>query len=131
MAAFLQADELGDFVVGFDADPEAAITQNLCDVASELVRADFPDIDDRLADGLIDIKVVKWVVAAMVGRALAASDDGSTRDTERIGDWSGSKSYDRGKGLYLTERERSRLSSTGSGSGGAFTVVLASSAEEA
>lgn len=130
MAALLQADELGDFVVGFDADDSGAVlAQNLCDVASGLVRADFPDIDERIADGLIDAKVVKWTVAAMVGRALAVVDDGSTRDSERIGDWSGSKSYDRGKGLYLTPQERSRLSG-GSGSGGAFTVVLASSIED-
>lgn len=127
MAAFLEADEVGGFVVDFDADPEAAIVQNLCDVASELVRADFPDIDERIADGLIDVKIVKWAVAAMVGRALAVTDDGSTRDSERIGDWSGTKSYRNGKGLYLTARERARLAGR---SGGAFTVTLDSSIED-
>lgn len=119
MVAFVTSDELSDFGVTV---ADVNVAGKLCDVASAMVRAEYPGIDDRIADGRPELVAVQWVIASMVKRALAVqgAPDGATGVTQTAGDFSQSFTFPGDSGLYIKRSER-RLLSGRAASTGAFT----------
>lgn len=74
-----------------DSDEDIAAT--LCEDASSILRAEFPDIDDRIANGSLDRARATQVVAGMVKRALIAPMDGVDSQSETVGPYSYSQKY--------------------------------------
>lgn len=82
--------------------------------AASLIRAEWPDIDARLAAGF-DSTLPKFVSVTMVKRAMIAGEgEGIAQDTRTAGPFSTSQSFTNPMGsLYLTGEERRMLSPTG------------------
>lgn len=119
MAPFVTSDDLLEFGV---AVADEAVADKLCAVASAMVRAEYPDIDDRITAGRPELVAVQWVVASMVKRALSvpAGGDGATGVTQAAGVFSQSFTFPGDSGLYFKKSERKLLSGRAA-STGAFT----------
>lgn len=102
---------------------ESAVATELLARASRKCRADVPDLDDRIADGIVEPGLAADVVCDMVRRAMAVAADltGVSQVSETVGPFSQSVSYQNpGGDLYLTKAERRQLS----GSRRAFSIGL-------
>lgn len=102
---------------------EVAVATELLARASRKCRADVPDLDDRITDGLVEAGLAADVVCDMVRRAMAVAADltGVSQVSETVGPFSQSVSYQNpGGDLYLTKAERRQLS----GSRRAFSIGL-------
>lgn len=92
--------------------------------ASEILRAEFVTIDDRIAAGSLSAVLVKGVVVAMILRAMK-NPSGYRSVQESIEDYSTTKTRDSALStgdVYLSESERKVLSRRASG---AFSVTPA------
>lgn len=87
-----------------------------------LVRARIPDLDDQLALGTIDVRVLKLVFAQAV-RRLLLNPEGLRQYTESIDDYSITKTVDSAvssSALYLSDDEWAML--LPATADGAFTI---------
>lgn len=110
MAAFADVEALS--AIGTPvADEDRAET--LLGYASAIIRATFPDIDQRITDGKIDAALVEFVAVSMVKRALSATSDDATSVTDVAGIYQQVRAYSNGTGLYLSGREMRMLRAGG------------------
>jgi hypothetical protein len=72
---------------------ETSIVNALLDDASALLRAEYPDIDDRIATGNLDADVVAGIVGRMVKRSLVSPDLPLQHETENAGPFSISRQF--------------------------------------
>lgn len=106
------------------AEQIAVATQ--LEFASEIIRAELPDIDTRIAAGTLSTALAKHVAVQMVLRHLANPDGIRTTTTEKaIDDYRKSVTETRDRAvsdgsIYLTETERKMLSKRGSS---AFSIT--------
>ena len=120
---FATSSDVRDVGVEFE---DAAQVDKLCAYASALIRADFPDIDERITDNKLNPLIVQWVCISMVRRAIESPEDGATQSSETIGEWSHSGTFTQGKGLYIKADEADRLGGRDGSGGAAFTITPAS-----
>lgn len=90
------------------SDAEITVATALLRVASRVVRARFPDVDDRIAAGNLDAQDVADVVALMVKRAmLSPAADGVESQAQTAGPFSVSNRYANAEGnVYMTAEEK-------------------------
>lgn len=82
----------------------------LCADASNLIRAEFPGIDDQVTAGAVDAAVLTQVCAGMVKRAMRAPADGVTSESNNVGPFSHSQTYANPLGnVFLTEADRTLI----------------------
>jgi len=93
--------------------------------ASAIVRAEFPGIDERIADehDPLDVDLVAFVVVSMIARRLRSPADEKTQLSRTAGPYTDSATFQTSGGLYLTKRER-RWLRLGGVIRGAFSVAL-------
>lgn len=94
-----------------DLTPAESGTVNaLLDDASALLRAEYPDIDDRIATGNLDADVVAGIVAGMVKRSLMSPEPGITQESETAGPFSHSHQFANPYGdVFLTKADRTLI----------------------
>lgn len=121
MADFATSDDLGAYWRPLSGDEEAKAT-TLLGYAATLIRAEVPDIDQRLSDGA-DPGLPKLVSLRMVKRAMVNSDtEGITQTTYDAGPYQGQNTYSNPMGeLYLTASDARMLRRGGTGVR-AFTI---------
>lgn len=110
-----------------DEDERAVAEVKLSD-ASVYLRGRVPDLDQRVADGVLDPDIPKIVVCGMVKRAMntpgLGADGGLASAQQSAGPFSQSLTYSNPDGnLFLSKAEKQLL---GIGKGRAFGVDLAS-----
>jgi hypothetical protein len=89
------------------SDEESATASALLDDASALIRAEYPDIDSRIAAGVLSAASVLAVTAGMVKRAMIAPADGVSQQSETVGPYSHSQSFSNPLGnVFLTAADR-------------------------
>lgn len=95
------------------AEDEATAIQKLHEASVE-VRGNYPDLDARIRDGLMDPDIPKMVVCRMVKRAMDISDDAPAAGFESVqfgsGPFSmGGKVLNPDGNLYLTAADKRLL----------------------
>lgn len=110
---------------GFDAGPWPAtvLETNLSD-ASNWLRGQYPDIDDRIASGALDADLVTAVVCRMTARTVPSDLLPLGMDSTQMTGGPFSQSVKRTNphnDFYLTKQEKKTL---GYGGGKAFTIDL-------
>lgn len=101
---------------------EQGVANELLARASRKCRAEVPDLDDRIADGVVEAGLAGDIVCDMVKRAMGSAEAGVTQMSETAGPFSQSVSFSNPSGdLYLTKAEKRQLS----GSRRAFSIALA------
>jgi len=97
-------------------DSELSTAEQLAEYASVLVRATVPDVDQRIADGLLSADVVRFVVVQMVRRAML-NPGGVQAVTQSAGPFSETRAYAATNGgsdlLSLTGQELVLLTGRG------------------
>jgi len=101
------------------AESEAEATQKLHEASIE-IRANFPDLDGRLASGALDPDVARLVVCRMVKRAMDVSADAPTAGLETFqfgtGPFTmGGKVHNPDGNIYVSKADRRLLAGTRSG----------------
>lgn len=114
MADFATVEDLEAFWRPLTATEQTRATE-LLGYASALIRTEWPDIDDRIAEGKLDPALAKFVALSMVKRVLTAGDmEGVSWSSQTAGPYTTSATYKNPMGnLYLTGDERRLLSPTG------------------
>ena len=110
------------------ADEEARAT-TLLPYASAFIRAQAPDVDQRILDGELDEAIPRFIACSMVKRILqsATALEGVSQQQTTAGPFSSGVSYSNPSGnLYLNKDERKLL---GIGVQRAFTIDLIPSDE--
>ena len=107
MVAFATSDDLASRwrpLIGDETDR----ADTLLGDASVWLRAWFPDLDGRIADGRIDAAIPVMVSCAMVKRAmLAAQFDGMSSVNDSAGIYGQQRVFSNPQGnLYITSAER-------------------------
>ena len=101
---------------------ETNVAEFWLEFASEVIRAEVPDIDDRIASGDLSAVVARGVTVAMVLRRLQ-NPEGFRSVQQAIEDYSETKTRDSALsagGVYLSEEELCLLRGRGSG---AFSIT--------
>lgn len=115
MAAYADTDDLALFWRPLVGD-EPGRAEVLLGYAATLIRAEWPDMDDRLAAGF-DPDLPKLVSLNMVKRALIGGTTGGEGVSSQMnvgGPYTQQQSYSNPMGnLYLTKEERRQLSPSG------------------
>lgn len=98
---------------GLLAEDETAATQKLHEASVE-VRGNYPELDARILDGIIDPDIPRLVVCRMVKRAMDVTEDAPTAGMESIqfgsGPFSmGGKVLNPDGNLYLTAADKRLL----------------------
>lgn len=107
--------------VGPGAPTNQAQVATLIDDAEQVIRAEFPKIQDRIDSGALPLERVTMVVVQMVTRFLR-NPEGLSNVQQTTGPFSQSRSFaDRSSGLMLTDSELKLLQPT---RGKAFEVDL-------
>ena len=106
---------------GVDADSGPALLR----AASAIVRAEFPDIDTRIANPAdpLEQDLVTFVVVSMVARRLRSPADEQTQSQLVAGPYTKAGTFQTTGGLFLSKRERRWLRPGGTVRG-AFSVAL-------
>ena len=105
------------------SETEFSMVAGRINEASQLVRDEVPDVDDRILAGTLADATVRSVVVAMVRRVMV-NPDGDSSVTEQTGPFSVTRTRSRAVAageVYLTARERARL--TGRKVQRAFTIT--------
>jgi hypothetical protein len=92
-------------------DAETSIVLARIELASDIVRAEVPDVDDRITAGSLLASTVRAVVVEMVRRVMV-NPDGDSSVTEQTGPFSTTRTRSRAVAageMYLTARELARL----------------------
>ncbi len=107
---------------GIDAGDQA---EWLLRAASVVVRAEYPDIDARLADTAdpLDNDLVVFAVVSMIARRLRSPADEKSQMSRTAGPYMDTATFQTTGGMYLTKRERRWLRPGGT-IRGAFSVAL-------
>ena len=107
---------------GVDAGDQATA---LLRAASAVIRAEFTDIDDRLADpdDPLDHDLVAFVVVSMIARRLRSPADELTQSSMIAGPYTKAGTFQAAGGMYISKRER-RWLRPGGIARGAFSVSL-------
>ncbi|MNW35802.1 Phage protein Gp19/Gp15/Gp42 [compost metagenome] len=96
--------------------------------ASLVIRAKYPDIDQRIASGELDRDVVTYVVCRMVRRALDTPEDvpeNATQMSFTAGPFSQSATFRNTDGaLYLGKSDKELLEPQPRGDGGEFFNIV-------
>lgn len=94
-------------------EAEKARAAVLLQDASAMLRAECPDLDQRITDGTLDPEIPKMIVCAMVRRAMYVSEDigeGVSALQQTSGPFTRSVSWSNPNGnLYLSKAERKLL----------------------
>lgn len=112
-------EDVIDRWVGPGAPTDDELIQRWIDDAEVVLRYEIPDIDARLADGLLTEATIVFVVARMVTRALR--NPRGVRQ-EGVGPYNVTYSGDRPGDLWLTDDERAMLEGLPRRQQRAFTV---------
>ncbi|MEX3655252.1 Gp19/Gp15/Gp42 family protein [Mycolicibacterium fortuitum] len=112
MDAFATSDELENRWRPLSPSEKDRATVLLGD-ASVWLRAWFPDVDDRIAAGTLDVVAAEMVACAMVKRAMLDSDGlASEQNQQTMGPFAfaNQRAFSNPDGnLYVTARERELL----------------------
>jgi hypothetical protein len=94
--------------------------------ASAIIRAAFPDIDDRIAGGDLDADIPLMVAANMVKRAMIGPQvEGVESQSQTVGPFAVSQKFGNPLGnLYLTQADRDLLQGTSEAQPRAFSAPL-------
>jgi hypothetical protein len=92
-------------------DAEISVVYARIDQASQMVRDEVPDVDDRVTAGSLAAATVRDVVVAMVRRVMV-NPDGDSSVTEQTGPFSVTRTRSRALAageLYINASELARL----------------------
>lgn len=112
--------------VGGDAPTDQALVEELIHDAEHVILAEYPKIQDRIDDALLDASVVKMVVVRMVSRVLR-NPEGLTYWQQTTGPFGQGKNYGSGNAdIWLSVEEKELLAPKRKGK--AFELDLAPNA---
>lgn len=109
----------------YDEDPEKTQVEQFVLIASGKLRSKIGRIDERIADGSLDVNVVKGIGAAMVLRALDTLRRGISVTRTEYPEVSMQYAPGTKGGLvYLTDDELDDLLDTPEDGGDAFSIMI-------
>jgi hypothetical protein len=110
VARFATADDVATRLNTTFEGAETNQVNAFLDDVSAVIRADVPDIDDRITAGTLDTGLVRAVVFQIVARLLTAAGNGIGVASETHPEYAYTLTKAAAAGLGLTDDEISRLS---------------------
>ncbi len=109
MANWTFPQDIEDRWIGEDFPQNTDLIEALIMDAEIIIKSEYPRIQERIDDNVLDIEVIKFVVARMVSRVLR-NPEGLSYIQQSTGPFSQAKNYGGGSvDMWITEQEKDML----------------------